>query len=97
MIKYFFISGRKISWYLQKCCSAEKSKLLEKLHHFEKFKNLFSWIQGLGIQFKFKQVSGSKIITQRLQVRLDVFAVFGVVDKVTDCDAQGHRFEYSQI
>ena len=39
----------------------EKSKLLEKIQHLEKFKNFFSWIQGL---HRCKQFSDSKIIMQ---------------------------------
>ena len=54
----------------------EKSKLLEKIRHFEKFKNFFSWIEGLGIELTYKLFSGSKIVTQPLQVKLDVFALF---------------------
>ena len=54
----------------------EKSKLLEKIRHFEKFKDFFSWIYCLVIELTLKQVFGSKIFTQPLQVKLDVFAVF---------------------
>ena len=42
-MKKKFKSGHKISWYLY-AVLPEKSKLLEKIHHFERFKNLFSWI-----------------------------------------------------
>ena len=54
----------------------ENSKLMEKIRHFERFKNLFSWILGLGIELTYKQVFDPITITQPLQVRLDVFAVF---------------------
>ena len=36
--------------FAKKAVLPEKSKLLEKIRHFEKFKNFFSWIQGLGIE-----------------------------------------------
>ena len=54
----------------------EKSKLLEKILYFENIKNFFWWIEGLGIELTYKLFSGSKIITQPLQVKLDVFALF---------------------
>ena len=61
---------------MQKRYFARKSKLWEKIRHFEKIKKLFSLIERLGFKLRYKQVSGSKIITQPLQVKLDVFAVF---------------------
>ena len=39
--KEFFKSCRKISRYLQKRCFVRKSKLLEKIRHFEKLRNFF--------------------------------------------------------
>ena len=59
-------------WVLNKLIFAKslfcqkKSKLLEKIRHFEKIKNFFSWIEGLGIELTYKQYSGSKIVTQPL-------------------------------
>ena len=67
MKKEFFRSGHKISWYFQKGCFARKSKLLEKNPPFWKIQNLFSMDL---IEFTYKQVFNSKIITQHLQVRL---------------------------
>ena len=54
----------------------EKSKLLEKIRHFEKFKIFFSWNKCLWTEPTYKPFSSSKIVTQPLQVKLDVFAVF---------------------
>ena len=54
----------------------QKSKLLEKIRHFEKFKNFFSWIKGVGVELTYKLFSGSNIVMQPLQVKLDVFALF---------------------
>ena len=53
----------------------EKSKLLKNMPFWKIEKNI-SWIYGSEIEPTYKQVSGSKIITQPFQVRLDVFALF---------------------
>ena len=76
MKKWFLNLVTKSADMCKNAVLPEKSKLLEKIRHFEKTKNFFSWIYGLGIELTYKQVSGSKIITQPLQVKLDVFEIF---------------------
>ena len=76
MEKEFFKSGHNISWYLQKRCFSRKKEAIGKNPLFWKKMKLFSCIEILRIEFTQNLLSGSKIITQPLQVKLDEFAIF---------------------
>ena len=76
MIFFFWNPVTKLADIFKNAAFPEKSKLLKKICHFIKFNNFFSWIESLGIELTYKPVLGSKIVTQPLQVKLDVFALF---------------------
>ena len=54
----------------------KKSKLSEKIRHFEKVKKNSSWIQSLGVIFMFFLNSLQKMHTQPPQINLDLFALY---------------------